>query len=241
MVEKYNLSKIKPEIIDINSCDLSEDFVALSADIDENGTCFHSGLVICYDGELNYFHYTGKEVLLDKLNIVTNNYNLYLKKLDIISSLDVVSFLGHCEKLLAKGVLPSYGFVFNNSYYDSTTKDSFLTNAVHDITTCVGFCIKVIRGFLFNNTEYILLSDWNISSLNGLNPDLINYIDFYLKVYATQNNTTVSQLYSHNELKRVTPSELLASGYYLNLPILKESIDHVKPELERHIVSYKVA
>ena len=110
-----------------------------------------------------------------------------------------------------------------------------LINAQHDITTCVGFCIKVIRGFLFNNDEYIRLNDWNINSLVDVEQWLFDYINRYLSIYAVTNNLTVSELYSQNELKRIMPSELLCSAFFEELPIAKLSIDSIRIDLENYI------
>lgn len=239
MFENYNLEELKPELLDINTCDLTDDFVAISVEVDENGLCYHSGLVICYEEELYYFHYTAVEVILEKLNISLTEKALYLKKLNCIHTLEVESFLGHCEKLIEIGVSPVYGFIFNNSYYDSTTKDSFLVNSQHDITTCVGFCIKVIRGFIYNHDEYLRLSDWDISTLEGTNQRLIDYFNNEINNYATVHDITLAQLISTDELKRITPSELLGSGYFINLPILKASIDAILDRLISDIIALR--
>lgn len=240
MLEKYNLEKLKPELLDLETCDLSNDFVAISVEIDLNGSCYHSGLVICYGEELNYFHFTSKEIVLEKLNIPLSGKSILLKQLNCINTLEVESFLGHCEKLNEIAFSPVYGFIFNDSYYDSNTKNSFLVNAQHDITTCVGFCIKVIRGFLYNHDEYLRLSDWDISTLKGTDQRLINYFNHSVNNYSTLHNLTISQLISNDELKRITPVELLGSGFFKNLPILKASIDAIHDRLISDIIELKV-
>ncbi|PKB43024.1 hypothetical protein AX016_1204 [Cellulophaga sp. RHA19] len=238
-----NLELFTPaNLVSVKDCDFENDFVAISCEINEDGFCKHSGLIISFDTDIYYFHFTGIEV---KLENITENIesleSIYVKNLDIIVEDDVVSFLGHCEKLKNKGVKPSYGFVFNDSYYDSNTKQSFLLNAKHDITTCVGFCIKVIRGFIFNNEEYLKLKDWNQNSLESVEEWLFDYINKYLKIYADENDLSVEDLYSTNELKRILPSELLSSTYFLELPIAKVSIDSIRPNLESFFISLKVA
>ena len=239
MFENYNLEELKAELSDINSCDLTNNFVAISVEVDENGLCYHSGLVICYDEELSYFHYTAKDVVLEKLDILLTGKAIFLKELNCIHTLEVESFLGHCEKLIEIGVSPIYGFIFNDSYYDSTTKESFLVNTQHDITTCVGFCIKVIRGFLYNHNEYLKLSDWNVSTLQGTNQGLIDYFNHQINNYSILHDVNITQLILIDELKRITPTELLGSGFFENLPIIKESIDAILNRLSLDIIELR--
>lgn len=242
MSSKIKLLNINEDLTKLEDCDLSKDFVSISSEIDENGICQHSGLIICFQEQIYYYHYTGKSVILKEITSeLSNHSSLYVKKIEIIYEDDVVTFLGHCEKLQKIGVQPKYGFIFNDSYYDSNTKDSFLKNANHDITTCVGFCIKVIRGFLFNHKEYIKIDDWENLDLSTLNPNLVNYINHYLQKYADDNGIEVKDLFDKGELKRITPSELLSSGFFKDLPIRKTSIDSIKPEIEQYLIKKKAA
>jgi len=242
MTSKIKLLNIDEDLKKLEDCDFSKDFVSISSEIDENGVCVHSGLIICFQEQVFYYHYTGKSVLLNEITSeLSNHSSLFVKKLEIIFEDDVVTFLGHCEKLQKIGVKPNYGFIFNDSYYDSNTKESFLVNAKHDITTCVGFCIKVIRGFLFNNKEYLKIDDWGNIDMSTLNPNLVNYINHYLQKYAAENGIQVKELFDKGELKRITPSELLTSGFFRDLPIRKASIDSVKPEIEEFLVKKKAA
>lgn len=239
MAKITHLFDYESDLIKLNHCDFTEDFVAISSEIDENSVCKHSGLIICVEENIYYYHYTGKEVLLTNITKTVNEKeSIFIKKLNIIVEEEVISFLGHCEKLKRKGVSPLYGFVFNSSYYNSESKESFLINAEHDITTCVGFCIKIIRGFLYNNDEYLKIEDWNINSLDNVEASLFDYINRYLLIYATTNNLTVAELFSQSELKRILPSELLCSAFFNELPISKSSVDSIRPNLENYILNY---
>ncbi len=242
MAKQSTLFDYNSNLIKLKNCDFSEDFVAISSEIDGNSFCKHSGLIISFQEKVYYYHYAGQDVELEDITYLVNtNETIFIKRLNIINEDDVVSFLGHCEKLKIKGINPLYGFVFNNSYYDSENKESFLVNAKHDITTCVGFCIKIIRGFLYNNDEYIKLDDWDASSLSNVETWIFDYINKYLLVYATNNNLTVEELYNQHELKRIMPSELLSSAFFEELPIRKSSIDLIRTHLENHITNHRVA
>lgn len=241
MVEKYNLNKIKPELVKIKDCDLEQDFVAITVETDNVGSCYHSGLLICYDEELYYFHYNAEKVILEKVDPEADLPNLFFKELNIVHETEVEAFLGHCEKLIKMGISPLYGFVFNNSYYDSTTKENFLANAQHDFTTCVGFCIKVIRGFIYNHPEYLKLSDWDYSTLNTANRYLLDYFNHNLNNYSAKFNIETDNIANKSEIRRITPAELLCSGFFTNLPILKASIDSIRQKLETEILGLSVA
>jgi len=242
MVNKVEDLNLKEELIKLEDCDFSNDFVSISTEIDENGICRHSGLIICFQEQVYYYHYTGKSVLLNEISKEINNHSsLFVKKVEIIFEDDVVTFLGHCEKLQKIGVKPNYGFVFNHSYYDSNSKESFLVNAEHDITTCVGFCIKVIRGFLFNHSEYLKIDDWGELEISTIETYILEHINHYLKKYADQNGLKVNELFNKGELKRIRPSELLSSGFFQDLPISKSSIDSINPYVENHIKKIKAA
>lgn len=242
MGNEIKLLNINDDLIKLEDCDFSNDFVSISTKIDKNGICTHSGLIICFQEQIYYYQYTGKLVLLNEITTELSKYSsLFIKKIEIIFEEDVVTFLAHCEKLQKIGIKPNYGFIFNDSYYDSNSKESFLVNAKHDITTCVGFCIKVIRGFLFNHKEYIKIEDWGNIDITNLDPNLVNYINHYLQKYADDNGINVQDLFDKGELKRITPSELLSSGFFKDLPIRKTSIDSIKPEIEAYLVKNKVA
>lgn len=234
MTDKYSIKKALGELGEISNIDLESDFVAIGSYINSDRFCNHSILIICYNKELKQFHYTGKDVELKNIDI---NQEIYYKKLDIIHEDEVVAFLGFCEELIKIGVHPAYGFVFNDSFYNPIDKSNFLKNAKHDITTCSGFCIKVIRGYLYNNPEYLFLKDWDYNSYLTSPVSLQNYMNFILENYAKQNSTTISQLFTLEEIKRIAPLELLVSAYYNDLPIRKVSIDFFIDKIAARIIA----
>lgn len=222
------------EIYKLSNYNFSEDLVGISLQLDDNNNCIHSGLIICLENEIYYFHYTGLEVKLENLtNTYNQKNNIVFKKLDIINKGEETTFLGFCEDLLENGVHPIYGFIFNDSYYDPNTGESYLVNSIHDITTCSGFCIKVIRGFIYNHPEYLKLNDWTLESLNLANTNLIEFSMKTIREYAIEKNiTSTEELFQTDELKRISPSEILASTFFNELPIRKIQIDQILLEVE---------
>ncbi|WP_461632052.1 hypothetical protein [Labilibaculum euxinus] len=241
MEKEFNLFAVYHELISLKEINFSKDFVSISSLTDKAGTCLHSGFIICVSKQVYYYHYRGDIVVLENITNDLLKYPLlFIKKIDIITELDTISFLGHCEKLQKIGVKPSYGFVFNNSYYD-VNKDNFLVNAKHDFTTCVGFCIKVIRGFLYNNDEYLKIDDWSSIDISQIPKDLADYFKHIVSEYSKYKKVEIHDLYDKDELKRITPCELLCSGFFNELPIRKSSIDKAKPQIEEMLVNKKVA
>ncbi|PRP68112.1 hypothetical protein [Nonlabens agnitus] len=229
------------ELTSANEFDFSVDFVAIYSTM-TNGVADHAGLFICFDEKQYAFHFDSQNVVLVEITGKEETLNqLHIKVLDIIFEEEVPAFLTHCEILLKKGISPLFGFAFSDSYYDSVTKESFLKNAKFDITTCVGFCIKVIRGHLYNNQEYLKLEDWGFESLLTLKPLRLERMKRYLRSYASLHSISIEDLYNDSDLKRILPSELLSSGYFIELPISKNSTDLIKPLIEKYMIDRNVA
>lgn len=226
---------IEKNLFPVSELNLLDDFVSLSVTTNSEGDCDHTGILVCLDEQLFYFHFYGDVKLEDITDTRSTKVNFYSKHLTILNSHEVSAFLGHCQELKRDGFKPLYGFVFDNSYYDPNNKESYLVNAIHDITTCVGFCIKVIRGFSFNHDEYIDLSDWTSKSLSEIDDDLKNIISRHLEKYALSNGLSVQELYDQKNIKRVMPSELISSGFFDDLPISKKDIDTLRPTIEEYL------
>lgn len=201
--------------------DFSNNLVGLISTVTDKGFCNHAGILIHYDDKISIFHFNGNEVLLQEAKQEELGIMLF-KKLEIVHEYEVPAFLGFCKDLLDRGVSPSYGFLFDKGYYDPYSKESYIKNTKIDITTCVGFCIKVIRGFIYTHEEYIKLDDWNIESLNT---SKIVELKSYLDGFAEYLQIDSEELYQKDDIKRIKPSELLASTYFGDLPIEKVRID----------------
>lgn len=231
MAKLLNHKTILSKIFNISEISTEEDFVACTTEIDDIGECKHSGLLICFENELKYFHFDGAVKLTD-----TIPDNLYFKKLDLINEELVCSFLWHCEKLSSEAT-PMYGWLFDESYYDSNA-DYYLKGAKYDITTCVGFCIKVLTGFLENH--YLQTSDWDFSTLDSLG-DIKDKFFNYLKKIAFNEGISVEELLDKDKLKRILPAELFSSSFFERTPIRKENTDGILNHIENYFTSLKVA
>lgn len=231
-----NINNIPNEIIRINDCDLSEDFIAIGIELDENGIGTHSGLFVCLNEELTLFHFTGSVLVEDHKDL---NEWFFIKKLDIFDGEDdfIINFKAHCE-LICEESNPEFGFVFDGSYYDSTGK-YFTESGLKDITTCVGFCIKIIKGYLYNHSDYLDMSDWSLESLDSYKLKYSSFYEEQLNKLETEYPDRIAEI-KENFMKRIFPSELTSSGFYSDLPIKKTEIDIIKPAVEMTLVTKRL-
>lgn len=222
---KLTESKISDKLLRFDDHDLEDEFFGIAVFLNSLGNAQHSGLVLCFEGEKLFFHFTSEEVLIDD---VTNELTeIYYKRLELFPDSYLPYIRGHFD-LLLETVNPLYGFVFTDSYYnDIGTYISDIEN-LPDFCTCVGFCMNVIRSLFLNpNSKYIETNDWNSESLDRVKDDYIEYVDKYLLLVQKISPQSLLQI-QENTYKRITPVEMLLSGFFSepkNLPIRKVNID----------------
>ena len=84
------------------------------------------------------------------------------------------------------------------------------------------------------------LDDWTFESLNLANRSLIEFSMRAIRDYALEKNITSSEeLFKQDELKRISPSEILASTFFDELPIRKIQIDNILSDVELRSQSLK--
>lgn len=228
MGKKPSKKHIESNILSIADINTEDDFVALTVELNDDKVCQHSGILICYDSELQYFHFDGKNVLLTK---ELPPQNFYLKVTDVVHEDIIASFLWHCEKL-SNEANPIYGWHFDESYYDSKG-DYYLKNANADITTCVGFCIKVLTGF--EEERYLEINDWDDATLNTLEDIEAGYLEKYkgyLIHISTKYGIDINELFDKDKMKRILPSEMFCTAFFKDIPIRKVSTDSVLANVE---------
>lgn len=223
----------------LSDCDNSEDFIAIGIVVNRSGIGSHSGLIICLEEEFYFFHYTGKDVLMEKFDDFDGMpTNLYIKKLTIFESSQVEYIKAFCE-ILQDEVQPQYGWVFTDSFYNGDGT-YYSEEGLPDITTCVGFCINVIRGVLYNNEMYVSIEDWDDSSFGEYQHDFMDMITEQLARLEEIDPERLAEI-TQNTYKRIMPSELTSSGFFEQLPIRKKSIDPVNPIVTDVILGRNIA
>lgn len=220
-MEHAPLNPIEEKLVKSDGGGLPKNMIAVAVQVDADGICRHSGLVIGVKGKYELFHYTGKEVKLEPLPI--GEWYLH-KELEILNADESVGFLHHCQMIL-DSANPQYGFVFDGSYYNAQGH-YVSTNPFGEYTTCVGFCINTITGFLFNVERYFQVEDWGAENL----PDW--YFDAFM---AKNSHLNREQVQPH--IRRITPAEYTTSAYLEQLPIRKEKVDELIEDVKAAIVA----
>ena len=217
--------KIDKGLLGLNSDFEDKDFVSIAVLINDKGECQHSGFIIKLDDELHLFHFDSKYI---KIEYNINNSEWYfLKPLDIIGEQEVLTFLHHCEEIKDNNPSANYGFVFDGSYFVDGLY--FNETGVKQFTTCVGFCLTILKGFIHNHEEYLKLDDWDFESTQTeefRNNYLFKYFEKNLKELEENYPDRIEEIKS-NYIKRITPSELTSSAFFDKLPIQKSEIDSI--------------
>lgn len=199
--------------------DVKNNFVAIGSYINDEKIPEHSVLVIKYNNEISHFHYTGRQILFDGVY----DENCFHKITETINSELIPSFIVMCKRVMKKAN-PRYGFFYSGEYYD-TNGNHFFEEKIAETMTCSGFCLNVLKGFL--EKDYVLYNDWNTTSYPT---------EDYLERFANHFNIdkdTISE--SH---RRISPLELLCSGYFSNLPIRKFQIDSKIDQTTEYLSNY---
>lgn len=222
-----NLDNIPNDLFKIQDCDITQDFIAIGIELDDEGYGHHSGIFICLNSEMLLYHFNGAEVKIEELEDIEEWF--VIKKLDIFEGEDdfILNFKAHCE-IICEEAKPEFGFLFDGSYYDSNGI-YYTETELHDVTTCVGFCIKIIQGYL-NSSSYIDFSGWQNNSLNEYRLKNADYYDYLLETLTKKYPERIEEIIT-KYFKRILPSELTSSAFYNNLPITKQNVDFVNPSV----------
>jgi hypothetical protein len=223
-----SLKKIDKDLLSIDDPQLNHNLVAVAVQIDDNGIGRHSGLIIGVDRKYYIFHFTGEEV---ELKEPEGGKWIFCKELEIINPQFSEAFLAHCEMILEESN-PSYGFVFEGSYW--IDGNYFSDKNITEITTCVGFCISTIAGFIYNEDQYFKLDDWDSNSVEGFRKEYTEFFEKTLSDLKEKHPNEYEDIVL-NYLKRITPSEYTSSAFINTLPIRKTKIDKILGTVETAI------
>lgn len=199
--------------------DIKNNFIAIGSYIGKDKIPEHSVLVIKYNNEINHFHYGGKEILFDNIY----NENCFHKITETINAELIPSFIMMCKRVMKKAN-PRYGYFYSGEYYD-TNGVHFSEKEISETMTCSGFCLNILKGFL--EQDYIFYNDWNTPSYPT---------NDYLERFANHFNIDKDKISESH--RRISPLELLCSGYFSSLPIRKSQIDLKVDETAEYLLNY---
>jgi hypothetical protein len=206
------------EIINtLNEEDISENFVAIGNLINEDKEPYHAALIIKYNSNLLQYHYTGSEIELSDVN-----FDYFHKKTKTIHKDEIPAFIAYCNSIM-KNANPIYGYFYSGEYYDNKGVH-FSKKAIGERMTCVGFCLNVLKGFL--EKDYLNYIDWDSST----------HSNEYLLKYAEKHNLNVDDIQESH--RRISPIEMLTSGFFYNIPISKIEIDGKLDQVKEYLIHY---
>jgi hypothetical protein len=209
--------------------DVKDEYVAIGTYVSDlripqlqSGTAYHSLLIIKYKGEIWQFHYTGDStygIIFDQ-EIDTKCFHKITNTIDVKL---IPSFIMMCKRIL-KNANPKYGYFYSGEFYDLNGQH-FSESKIGERMTCSGFCINVLKGFL--EEDYLVYTDWNSTSHETEN---------YLKDFCNLRGLDIFEIEGSH--RRISPLELLCSGYFTKLPITKEQINSKIGSTEEYLRNY---
>lgn len=199
--------------------DIKENFVAIGSCINEQGVATHSVLVVKYQSELKHIHFTGREILFDTISDNT----CFHKITETINEELIPSFIVMCNRVL-KTANPRYGFFYSGEYYDLNGVH-FADKEISETMTCSGFCLNILKGFL--EEDYLLFNEWNTPSYPT---------EDYLERFANHFDLDIKKISESH--RRISPLELLCSGFFQTIPISKNEIDSKIDETSEYLKNY---
>jgi hypothetical protein len=217
---KKNLIPSKPE-------SLPEKFVSAIVKIDRSGTIFHAGIAVGSEEGRHMFHFTSKHLKKIDLEYCVNYYQ---REFETIPSYLSDAFYVHCMEAMESST-PEYGKFYNGTYF----KDGKIINPDEEAPfrmSCVGFCLGVLNGWDTEST-FIIHEDWTAD--NSLTEGELRYEQESLKhlySYLSDEDLLI-------DIRRIKPSEYLASAYLTTTPVTKESVEPIANILESIALTLK--
>lgn len=197
-----------------------QDFVGIGV-LNEGEIATHSALIIKHRAEVYEFHYTGREILLEQLNM-----NFYHKIILVIPSFEIPALLKMAQNV-HKYAKPNYGCFYSGEFYDAD--GNHFSNINGQYMTCVGFCLNVLKGFLLE--DYLKYEDWDNTTADGF----LGHADYFS--FFIQRHGLDPEEFS-TSLRRITPLEILTSAFFSDLPIRKTIIDTYKDQVNNYLQTY---
>ena len=207
--------KILSELTPSTDSSFNTDRVAASVFTDDSGRAVHAALYVGRDDERSIFHFDAETLREDKFEKCRPFLS---KEFTSIPPFEAGAFLVHCREAITNPA-PGYNFFYDGSYF----KDGKFVGINGEPSyhmTCVGFCLGLLKGW-FEGDEYIQYRDWNANTTLGqetINKELARLKFLYPKF-------TDDELMEN--IRRIKPTEYLASAYIEIMPIRKETISAI--------------
>lgn len=211
---------IKKHLLPSKPDSLPGKFVSAIVKIDKNGTIYHAGIAVGSEEGQHMFHFNSMRLVKRELASCDNYYQ---REFETIPPYLADAFYVHCMEAMNSST-PEYGKFYNGTYF----KDGKVINPDEEapfLMSCVGFCLGVLNGW-DTAENYIEHEEWTAS--NSLTEQELRYEQSNLK--QLYNYLSAEELLVN--IRRIKPSEYLASAYLAPTPISKVSIEPIATILE---------
>lgn len=216
-------------LVKYNDKSLPDSFVSIATKINKKNIPTHAAIIIRYKNRDFLHHYPG----INKPEVIENfnNDDWYIYKIfeqiKVDNESDVGAFLQQCIRICDKSQI-TYSFIIDNSHYDATANYSS-GSGLPELSTCVGFCINTLMGFVFEDS-YFELDDWDAA-------DLVKEWDQFGIEQTTKKYPNLDWDLYNAFKKRITPLEYLCSAFFNEYPIRKAQIEEIKAPVMEAILN----
>lgn len=220
---------IKKHLLPSKPDSLPEKFVSAIVKIDKSGTIHHAGIAVGSEEGRHMFHFDSVRLKKRELEYCDNYYQ---REFETIPPYLSDAFYVHCMDAMNSSA-PEYGKFYNGTYF----KDGKVINPDEEAPfrmSCVGFCLGVLNGW-DTTDNFIAHEDWTADNslteieLRCEQDELKRFYD-----YLSEEELLV-------DIRRIKPSEYLATAYVTPTPISKASVEPIATILESIALKLKEA
>lgn len=197
----------------------------------------HSGILICVNGDMNFFHWDQKNIVLEKLEGYKGAGNIYHRKLNFLPTSSPILFamLARFRKIalntrLAYSMIAESDAKYNErGIFESAT-------GLPELSSCVGFCINVLRGFLVKTRVFIDIEDWSLMPIEG-HENTLRWMQEAKELYPNLSE----EIYRRNH-RRIKVHDLALAAYAKpgELPVRKKFIEDRQPYFDDYVADINV-
>ncbi|KPE51241.1 hypothetical protein [Chryseobacterium indologenes] len=224
---------LENQLVKYNERNLPNTFVSLAVTLGDSNIPEHAVILIRYRTVDYIFHFPGADPpLIENITSRVDPVLFYkiLDNFDTEDDSDVGAFLRQCQRICNETDI-TYGFIFDASTYGEDGRYLSLSG-LPEIASCVGFCVNVISKYVIDfSSTYFNLDDWDDSGIEGR----IAFFDQWAQEEVIKKYPSVDWSLYNAFKKRITPLEYLCSGFCSVYPITKQTIENIKPYVEREI------
>jgi hypothetical protein len=220
-------SKIEAQLTSSDSTNIPFGYVGASIFTDDNGRAYHAAIYVCRNEDNVIFHFDKEDIKEDE---VEKCRPFLSKDIDFIPPFESGAFLVFCREAI-RNPPPGYNFYYNGGYFNREGRYVGTDGEPSYHMTCVGFCLGILKGWAEGN-DFIQYTDWNAN--NSLGEATIQAQLAKLKrLYPGFTDEELTE-----NIRRVKPSEYLASAFIGGKPVRKADTDKFFPALSNIILEW---